>query len=163
MEMLSKEKDKINIISLIDGDKNFKDKIVESLEKKIKIFRSVIGKSKEILNLLESLKFKFSGKEKLLDSFKKYIEILENNKINFDKNFEVISKKIDYILELLNILEKKITTNYFYKKIKEKNMNFSLFEYLLFVFNDKNLEKINADLFPLFESFLMLKKEEKKK
>ena len=71
------------------------------------------------------------------------------------------AEKIKYIFRLISNIEKIISSNYFFKIIKEKNMDYSLFQQILFILDDENIDKINTDIIPLFNSFLLIDKEKK--
>ena len=53
--------------------------------------------------------------------------------------------------------------NYFFQIIKEKNINYTYFKQIIFIFDDKKIEEINSELIPLLNSFLLLRNEEREK
>ena len=162
MESLLNNKERLAFFSLI-GKKKL---IIERLNKNIYRIRDIIKirNCDEFLILNNFHKFKFPEQNKLIDSLKKFFDALENKKIHFIKELEELEKKaekIKYIIKLITNIEKLITSNYFFGIIKEKNWDCALFQQIFFLLNDENLEKINTDVIPLFNSFLLLDKEKK--
>ena len=60
-------------------------------------------------------------------------------------------------------LVKDMPSNYFFKIIQEKNMDYSLFEKILIIIDEKKDEEMNTDLICLFNEFVKLNSEEKEK
>ena len=159
MESLLNEKERLDFFSLTRIEKL----IIESLNKNIKRIRDIF-RIRYFNEFLFLNNFKFSELEKLVNSIKKFFDELENKKINLIKEIEEFEKKaekIKYIFRLISNIEKIISSNYFFKIIKGKNMDYSLFQQILFILDDENIDKINTDIIPLFNSFLLIDKEEK--
>ena len=157
MEFLLKEKNLINFFSLIDEP--FKDNINENLQKNISEIKSII--QIENLDEIEHQKLKFSSRNEIVDSIGKIIKKLKNEKLQGLNELKKKCDKIKYVLNLIKKLENKISFNYFFKVIQEKNMDYSLFEQNLIIFGGKKTEEINANLIPLFNDFLNLEPEKK--
>ena len=159
MELLLNEKERMYFFSLVGKE----ELIIEYLNKNIKRIRRIF-KIRDCDEFLFLINFKFSELEKLVNSIKKFFDELENKKINLIKEIEEFEKKaekIKYIFRLISNIEKIISSNYFFKIKKEKNMDYSLFQQILFILDDENIDKINTVIIPLFNSFLLIDKEKK--
>ena len=75
--------------------------------------------------------------------------------------YEKKAEKIKSIILLTKKVEKIISENYFFKIMKEKHKDCAFFQQILFMFDDENIGKIDTDIIPLFNSFLLLDKEKK--
>ena len=165
MEFLLNEKDSIDFFSLVTKDGFFKYKILEGLNKNIKIIRDIIKlkDSEEFLALNNLLKFNFFEKEKLFEPILIFFNDLESKKIIWNDDFEKKVNKIKYFFKLIKDLEKTLKSNYFFNLFKEKNMNYSLFKQITFIFDDNKIEKIDPNIVPLFNSFLILENRKRTK
>ena len=89
---------------------------------------------------------------------------LEKKKINLIKELEEYEKKAEKIISIIKLsknIEKIISSNYFFKIMREKHRDWVFFQQILSIFDDGNMGKINTDIIPLFNSFLLLDKENK--
>ena len=157
MELLLNDKDRIIFFPLLN--------VNEYLNKNINKIKDIlkIKESHEFLILNDFEKMNFSGQKKLIDCIKIFFEKLENNVISWNIRLEKKLNKIKYLLELFQNLEKTLSQNYFFEKIKESNMDYSLYEQILIFFGDNKGEKINSDIITLFKSYLLLETEYKEK
>ena len=165
MEFLLNDKQKIFFFSMIDKDDYFKTNIVADLEKNILLIKSMINieHSDEFLLLNNYQKIKFSGQDAIIDSIKKFVKDLEDDKISGINGLKKKYDKIKFVLSLVKNLVKDMPSNYFFKIIQEKNMDYSLFEKILIIFDEKKDEEMNTDLICLFNEFVKLNSEEKEK
>ena len=157
MELLLNDKERIIFFPLLN--------VNEYLNKNINKIKDIlkIKESHEFLILNDFEKMNFSGQKKLIDCIKIFFEKLENNVISWNIRLEKKLNKIKYLLELFQNLEKTLSQNYFFEKIKESNMDYSLYEQILIFFGDNKGEKINSDIITLFKSYLLLETEYKEK
>ena len=165
LEFLLNEKQIIDFFSMIDKDGILKNNFAENLEKNISELKSMIEikSSDEFLLLNDYQKIKFSDQNLIIDSIKKFIEEIEQRNISGIDSLKKTFDKIKYVLNLVKELQNKMSSNYFFKLIQEKNIDISLFEKILKIFDVTKNDEINSDLIPLFDEFLIADSEEKEK
>ena len=165
LEFLLNEKSLIDFFSTLDKDGFLKNNLAKDLEINISELRSMIEikNSDEFLLLNDYQRIKFSDQNKIIESIKKFIEEIEQGNTSGIDSLKEKFEKIKYVLKLVKDLQNKISSNYFFKSIKEKNMDISFFEKIIKIFDATKNDEINSDLTPLFDEFLILDSEEKEK
>ena len=141
LELLLCSEERFELFSLIIEDESFKNRLLKSLHENMERIKRIIDiKHSELFFILNDFqKFKFSDQEKLIYSINQFFEELDYKKFSCKEEIENIEKKankICYILEIFKKFLKIMLSNYFFKLIKEKNIDYFLFEHILFIFDD---------------------------
>ena len=168
IEFLLNSEEQIKIFALIDNEPVDINIIRKRLNEIFDKINSIIKikDSEDFLAIKKFQKLKFSNTKQIIEDIFIFFEEFKNADFYFNDELKKLIErvyKIRCILKLFKILEKIISTNYFFKIIKEKNINYSLFEQILFIFDDNKVETINVDIIPLFNSFLFLEQDKRKK